>query len=80
MNKARALCASKEYCISEVLDKLRSWGTDDNDSARIIELLEKDNFINEERYASGFVKDKFNFNKWGKIKIAAHLRAKNIPG
>jgi regulatory protein len=27
-----------------------------------------------------FVKDKFNYNKWGKIKIALHLKAKNIPG
>jgi len=27
----------------------------------------------------GFVKDKFNYNKWGKLKISAHLRAKNIP-
>lgn len=80
MNKARALCASKEYCISEVLAKLHSWGTDVNDSARIIELLEKDNFINEVRYSSGFVKDKFNFNKWGKIKIASHLKSKNISG
>jgi regulatory protein len=80
MNKARALCASKEYCISEVHDKLLSWGTDVNDCARIIELLEKDNFINEVRYANGFVKDKFNFNKWGKVKISAHLRAKNISG
>jgi len=25
------------------------------------------------------VKDKFNHNKWGKVKIASHLRAKSIP-
>ena len=78
MNKAMALCSKREYCISEVLVKLQSWGTDDIDKVRIIEQLRKDNFINEERYALGFVRDKFNFNKWGKIKIAAHLKAKNI--
>jgi regulatory protein len=80
VNKAMALCARREYCISEVMTKLHSWGTDADDNARIIELLQKDNFINEERYALGFVKDKFNYNKWGKLKIAAHLKAKNIPG
>jgi regulatory protein len=80
LNKAMSLCSRKEYCIGDVLAKLQSWGTDDNDNARIIELLKKENFINEERYAFGFVRDKFNFNKWGKIKIAAHLKAKNIPG
>jgi regulatory protein len=78
MNKAMALCSKREYCISELLAKLQSWGTDDTDNVRIIEQLKKDNFINEERYALGFVRDKFNFNKWGKIKIAAHLKAKNI--
>jgi regulatory protein len=80
MNKAMTLCARRENCISEVLAKLHSWGTDVNDSARIIELLKKDNFINEERYAFGFVREKFNNNKWGKIKIAAYLKAKNISG
>jgi len=80
MNKAMALCAAREYCISELLAKLHSWGTDADDTGRIIELLKKDNFINEERYAISFVKDKFNQNKWGKIKITAHLKAKNIPG
>ena len=44
---------------------------DDKDSAGIIELLKMDNFINEKRYALGFVKDKFNYNKWGKMKISA---------
>ena len=80
VNKAMALCSRREYCISEVMDKLHSWGTDADDNARIIELLKKENFINEERYALGFVKDKFNYNKWGKLKIKAHLKAKNIPG
>jgi regulatory protein len=78
MNKAMALCSRKEYCRSELLAKLQSWEMDVNDSARIIELLKKENFINEERYALGFARDKFNFNKWGKVKIAAHLKAKSI--
>ena len=79
VNKAMALCSRREYCISEVMDKLHSWGTDADDNERIIELLKKENFINEERYALGFVKDKFNYNRWGRLKIKAHLRAKNIP-
>ena len=68
VNKAMALCSRREYCISEVMDKLHSWGTDADDNARIIELLKKDNFINEERYALAFVKDKFNCTFRGKIE------------
>ena len=78
LNKAMALCAGREYSAGEITAKLQSWGISENDSARIIVLLKKENFINEERYAMGFVKDKFKYNKWGKLKISAHLRSKNI--
>jgi regulatory protein len=80
LNKAMALCAGREYSPGEITAKLQSWGIDENDSYRIIVLLKKENFINEERYAMEFVKDKFHYNKWGKLKISAHLRAKNISG
>jgi regulatory protein len=80
LNKAMALCASREYCPRDMAAKLNAWGMDDKQCAKIIELLKKDNFINEERYAIGFVKDKFNYNKWGKLKISAHLKAKKLPG
>jgi regulatory protein len=78
LNKAMALCSGREYSAGEISTKLQSWGITDNESARIIGLLKKDNFINEERYANAFVMDKFRYNKWGKIKISAHLKAKNI--
>jgi regulatory protein len=80
LNKAMALCAGRECTAGEIISKLQSWGINEDDSSRIIVILKKDNFINEERYAMGFVKDKFNYNKWGKLKISAHLRAKNISG
>ena len=63
-----------------------TWGIEEKDNARLIEKLTKDNFINEERYAAGYVRDKFNYNKWGKIKIALsaeskrHSRGDNIKG
>jgi regulatory protein len=80
LRKAMDLCANREFCCSEMLDKLQSWGIHGIDNANIIDLLLSENFINEARYSQAFVKDKFNFNKWGKVKIAAHLRAKSIPG
>jgi regulatory protein len=80
LNKAMALCAGRDYCISDISSKLKTWGNEENDIDIIIDKLRKDNFLNEERFATGFAKDKFNFNKWGKIKIVYQLRAKNIPG
>ncbi len=80
LGKAMAQCSRREYCCDDIRNKLISWGVSGNDSEKIIVNLIKENFINEQRFATAFVKDKFNYNKWGKIKIAAHLRHKSIPG
>ncbi|HPY67186.1 MAG TPA: regulatory protein RecX [Bacteroidales bacterium] len=77
--KAMALCSKREYCVSEITEKLKSWNTSDSDAEKIIRILIRENFINEKRYSEAFVKDKFNHNKWGKVKIASHLRVKSIP-
>jgi regulatory protein len=79
-NRAMALCAAREYCTGDIFSKLQGWGLSDRECFLITEKLKKDNFINEERYARGFVNDKFHYNKWGRIKIAAHLKARHIPG
>ena len=76
--KAMALCSHREFCLSDIRDKLQAWGVGDIDIEKIIYLLVKENFINEERYTRAFVRDKFNYNKWGKVKIEAHLRLKRI--
>jgi regulatory protein len=79
LNRVMALCAEREYCAGDIAAKLKSWGLADSDIASITDILEKERFIDKKRYASSFVKDKFNQNRWGRVKIAAHLKAKNIP-
>jgi len=78
--KAMALCSRREYCSEDIRGKLLLWGVRDDDTEKIISILVMENFLNEIRYATAFVKDKFNYNKWGKIKIEVHLKAKKIPG
>lgn len=79
LNKAMAQCSRREYCSEDIRNKLELWGVGNNDSEEIITVLIKENFINESRFAAAFVSDKFNYNKWGKIKIVAHLKMKKIP-
>ena len=79
LSKAMALCSRRELCADDIISKLEAWGVSINDTERIISELIKDNFINEERYARAFVRDKFLYNKWGKLKITSHLRVKKIP-
>jgi regulatory protein len=79
LSRAMMLCSQREYCVDDIRSKLHLWGVGDNESDRVIKTLIKENFINEVRYAEAFVRDKFRHNKWGKVKIAAHLRTKQLP-
>ena len=79
LNRAAALCARSEQAPADVHAKLIKWGLNAGDAARVMSGLTEQGFINEERFAKAFVKDKFTFNGWGKIKIAHQLRLKSIP-
>jgi regulatory protein len=79
LDKAMSQCSRREFCCDDIRSKLSLWGVDHNDAEKIIGILIKENFINESRYATAFVRDKFKYNKWGKIKIESHLRVKKLP-
>jgi len=78
LGKIMAMCAQREYCVADIESKLSAMGISRSDAGSIVAILEKEKFIDEARYAKAFVRDKFFQNKWGKFKIAAMLRAKNI--
>ena len=78
-NKAALLCSRSEKCTAEIQEKLQLWGLSGDESEPVIEKLIDEKYIDDERYARAYVKDKFRFNRWGKQKIAYMLRAKKIP-
>ncbi|NDV47124.1 RecX family transcriptional regulator [Paludibacter sp. 221] len=78
LHKVASYCSISEHCISEVDEKLQKWEVSFADREKIINRMVSEDFINEERYAKAFVKDKFRFNKWGKIKISLALKAKRV--
>lgn len=73
-----ALCAQAEHCRQEMLDKMKRWGLDEGVKDRIISRLVKERFVDDERYARAFVKDKVHYNKWGRRKIQQALWMKRI--
>jgi len=79
LSKAMALCSHREYCTEDIRNKLFSWGISKIDSEKILDTLRNENFISDIRYSKAFVKDRFTYNKWGKIKIAAYLKNRKIP-
>lgn len=79
LSKVQYLCSKEEKCCSDIRKKLQSWHLASEDLNRIIQSLVADKFIDETRYTGFYVRDKFRFNKWGKIKIAYQLKQKQIP-
>ena len=79
LSKAQALCAKQEKCEFDIRKKLYDWKLDVKEHDKVINELKKDKYIDDQRYAIFFAKDKFNFGKWGKIKIEFALKQKNIP-
>ncbi len=78
LHKAASYCSISEHCVSEVEEKLNAWCVSCDEKEKIINKLIDDDFINEKRYCVAFTKDKFHFNKWGKIKISYALKQKGL--
>ena len=73
-----AICAQAEHCEQERRDKMKRWELDETVQNRIIDRLTKERYIDHERYARAFVKDKIRYNKWGRRKVQQALWMKRI--
>ena len=73
-----ALCAQAEHCQWEMLEKMRRWEVPEDAQARVMQRLVKERYVDDERYAQAFVKDKIRYNKWGRRKVDQALWQKHI--
>lgn len=73
-----AVCAQSEHCEQEMRDKMKRWEIDADAQDRVIDRLVKERYIDNERYARVFVKDKIRYNKWGRRKVQQALWMKRI--
>jgi regulatory protein len=78
LQKLQLLCSRQEKCPSDVIILLKRWGIDREHHHEIIEKLKSDNYIDEHRYTTAFVRDKIQFDHWGMIKIGYFLKQKGI--
>ena len=73
-----SLCANAEHCQYEMLEKMKRWELPEEAQARIMAKLIKERYVDDERYARAFVKDKIHYNKWGRRKVQQGLWMKHI--
>lgn len=79
LDTARWLCAKMERTTSDIRSSLYRWGVRQvEEQDRIIETLMAEKFIDHERYAGAYVREKLSAGRWGVAKIAASLRGKGI--
>lgn len=74
-----ALCAASEQCKSDVRKKMQRWELSAEEQEQILRRLVDERFIDEQRYATAFVRDKSRYNKWGRQKIKSELIRRGIP-
>lgn len=78
LEKARRFCLYRERSRHEAETKIRSWGIPSSIVEKLMKALEEEKFINDARFAGLYARSKFNTNKWGKVKIRAHLAEMRI--
>lgn len=79
MERLEALCAKSERCTDELRRKLIGWRMASADIDEIISSLRSRRFVDDERFARAYVRDKWRFSHWGRRKILAGLASKRIP-
>jgi len=76
--KLKHQCAAQEKCSYDISLQLNKAGFTNAEQQEILDELLLDKFIDNQRYADAFVRDKLKFNRWGKQKLYAMLKNKHL--
>ena len=71
-------CAETEHCTQDVMRKMGEWGVEETDIVDLLEVLLREKFVDDARYAMSYVSEKWKLYQWGKIKIRHQLEEKGI--
>ena len=78
LKKILHYCDYQDRCKKEIFTKLNSLELTDDDRNFILDFLNDEGYINDERYCRSYVKSKLNLKKWGVNKIKISLISKGI--
>ena len=78
LKKVLRYCAYQDRCTQEVRNKLATFDMPDSEKGKILKLLVDEGYLDDERYASTFVRSKIHLKKWGVNKIRMALKMKGI--
>ena len=78
LKKILHYCDYQDRCKKEIFTKLDSFELSESDKSFIVEFIQDEGYINDERYCRSYVKSKLNLKKWGVNKIKLSLIAKGV--
>ncbi len=78
LKKILHYCDYQDRCRKEIFTKLNSFELADDDRNFIVDFLNDEGYINDERYCRSYVKSKLNLKKWGVNKIKLSLMTKGV--
>jgi len=73
------LCSRSEKCAFDLKLKLQKWGLQPAECEQILAKLQKDGFVDEERYIRAYAQEKLLIAHWGRHKITRMLSVKQLP-
>lgn len=78
LTRAQDLCARAEHSTGEIRQKLARWGITAADADKVVAALTAHRFLDDERFARAYARDKLQFAHWGRRKIRLGLYQKRI--
>ena len=72
------LCARAERSSGDALRLMNGWEVPVTERNEVLQRLIRERYIDDERYAEAFVREKTNLSAWGEYKIRTSLRRKGI--
>ena len=76
--KLKHYCAYQDRSHNEARSKACSFGLKKPEVEELVARLIEEGCLNEERFARAFAGGKFRIKQWGRIKIKAELKARQI--
>lgn len=72
------LCAGAEQCASDIRNKILKQGFSAGEADKMVGYLQKNKYLDDDRYARAYAVDKVRFSGWGRMKVLMGLRAKGM--
>ncbi|MDY3090679.1 MAG: regulatory protein RecX [Porphyromonas sp.] len=79
IDKAERYCVRAERSERDILRKCYDWRVDVAYHAEIVAHLRSQRYLDDERFALAFTRDKHRFSGWGRQRLRQELRQHRIP-